>query len=100
MDDESFSDNIRVSLVKIDTEGMELEVLRGARSLLSSHTPAIVLEFNPEFWSLRQLSDVIPFKFNLFKLPLTANGKICKVGSFPLTTGCNLLVLPASKNAL
>lgn len=99
LDDEGFSENIRVSLLKIDTEGMELEVLRGAQSLLSSHTPAIVLEYNPEFWSLRQLSDVIPFQFNLFELPLTANGKICKVGSFPLRTGCNLLILPVSKSA-
>ena len=39
----------RVSVLKVDVEGAELAVLRGARELLSSETaPAIFLEISPE----------------------------------------------------
>jgi FkbM family methyltransferase len=40
--------NGRVRLVKIDVEGWELDVLQGARALLSGpHAPAICLEYSP-----------------------------------------------------
>jgi FkbM family methyltransferase len=35
------------SLLKIDVEGAEPAVLRGARDLLTTHRPAIVFEYNP-----------------------------------------------------
>ena len=36
----------RIGLVKIDVEGFELHVLRGARELLAAHAPTVVLEMN------------------------------------------------------
>jgi FkbM family methyltransferase len=36
----------RVGVVKVDVEGMELHVLRGARRLIAEHRPAIILEVN------------------------------------------------------
>ena len=43
-----------VSVVKIDTEGHELEVLKGAGDLLNKHRPAMLMELNPEFYSLAE----------------------------------------------
>lgn len=36
----------RVSLIKIDVEGCEAEVLEGARALIDSHRPVLIVEFN------------------------------------------------------
>jgi FkbM family methyltransferase len=36
------------SLIKIDTEGTELLVLKGAAATIEQHRPILVLEFNPE----------------------------------------------------
>jgi FkbM family methyltransferase len=35
----------RLDLVKLDVEGMELDVLRGARALLTRHRPIMLIEF-------------------------------------------------------
>lgn len=36
----------RVALIKIDVEGWEAEVLEGARALIDSHRPVLIVEFN------------------------------------------------------
>jgi FkbM family methyltransferase len=38
--------NPRISLIKIDVEGAELSVLRGARSVISRDRPRLIVEFN------------------------------------------------------
>lgn len=43
----------RLDFIKIDVEGMELEVLRGARGLLERFHPAILFESSLEFEALR-----------------------------------------------
>ena len=37
----------RVDLIKLDVDGHELDVLRGARTILKQHHPAIVMELSP-----------------------------------------------------
>ena len=37
----------RVDLIKLDVDGHELDVLRGARRILKQHHPAIVMEWSP-----------------------------------------------------
>lgn len=73
----------RCDLIKIDVEGAELHVLRGALELLRRHRPAIVGEFNP-YW-MKQIGqsfkDAIaffePLRYRFFRemdgryLPLT-----------------------------
>lgn len=51
LDDESHDfeeERYRVKVIKIDTEGAELHVLRGSRRLLEQHRPVLVFECWPE----------------------------------------------------
>jgi FkbM family methyltransferase len=52
-----------VSAIKIDTDGYDLEVLRGARTLLMERRPAVLAELNPVClgWHGQSISDVITF---------------------------------------
>lgn len=43
--DEVIPLDLKIDLIKIDTEGAELEVLKGAAELLKRHTPALLFEF-------------------------------------------------------
>lgn len=47
-----------VDLIKIDVEGFELDVLRGATETIRRHAPAIVLEFNS--WAITAWADQSP----------------------------------------
>ncbi len=44
---------LRPDVVKIDVEGAELDVLKGARRLLSSAETQVFLELHPSLWALR-----------------------------------------------
>jgi FkbM family methyltransferase len=43
--------------IKIDVEGLELEVLQGAVEILREHGPWVAVEFNTEFGTARRLAD-------------------------------------------
>jgi FkbM family methyltransferase len=49
--------NSRISLVKVDTEGLEISVMKGMRSLLSSPNPrlAIACELSPAWYDVAEL---------------------------------------------
>jgi FkbM family methyltransferase len=53
-----------VRLIKLDAEGGELDILRGARQTLKSYTPGIIVEWNPETadlagWKITELLDFV-----------------------------------------
>ena len=52
---DSLKFDLPISLIKIDTEGFELKVLRGASRLISEHRPYIAVEvgwwLDVEFWA-------------------------------------------------
>lgn len=48
-----------VTLIKIDVEGLEAEVLRGARNLIDSQTPTLVIEFNANSENVADELDLI-----------------------------------------
>jgi FkbM family methyltransferase len=60
-----------ISLIKVDVEGMEMEVVRGARSLIADHRPALVLEYNPGCWTLKELRDEIAYPVKISRIPPT-----------------------------
>ena len=43
--------NVLVKMIKIDVEGHELSVLKGASHLLSQGSPIVILEYIPQQWS-------------------------------------------------
>lgn len=53
----------KVSLLKIDTEGYELQVLRGATGLIQRDKPVIVFEVSLTFWAIlpQSVDDLLDF---------------------------------------
>jgi FkbM family methyltransferase len=60
----------RISLIKVDVEGMELDVIRGATAILAHHRPTLVIECNRE-WTLKELRDHIPYSVTISSIPDT-----------------------------
>ena len=60
-----------ITLIKIDVEGAELEVIRGGIRLLEKHRPSIVIEHNSPPWTLEQLVEVIPYEVIMTRIPNT-----------------------------
>jgi FkbM family methyltransferase len=50
--DKLFEGEARIDLIKVDVEGLELNVMRGARHTLARHTPAVLLEIESR-WTTR-----------------------------------------------
>ena len=85
-----------VSLIKIDTEGYELQVLRGAACVLADHRPVLVCEFSPSAYSFCQLKNLIPYRAHYFRIPQNQYEKLEPMqdsSSHP----CDLLIVPEEK---
>ena len=50
--DDAVAEINRIDVIKIDVEGHEYEVLKGAQELIQKHQPVIVLEFSPHLYKL------------------------------------------------
>jgi len=53
----------RVDLIKIDVDGYEMDVLNGAREILTSARPIIVMELSPYTWEERGVPSDAPVNF-------------------------------------
>jgi FkbM family methyltransferase len=60
----------RISLIKIDVEGNELDVVRGAKTILARHRPVLVIECNTD-WTLDELRDTMPYPVKITSIPDT-----------------------------
>jgi len=92
IDDELKNIPGRVSLIKIDIEGGELDALKGAQEILRRHKPVIICEFNSDQYSFSDLKMNIPFQAQYFRIPRTFDGPLIEIcGAF--NESADILVL-------
>lgn len=93
IDDQLEKQTMPVSLIKIDTEGYELNVLKGAQETLRKHRPAIVAEFNAASYSFDQFAKEIPFEADFYRIPHSKSDEIEPF--YGTLTGCfDVLIVP------
>ena len=59
--DDYFAENDKVTLLKIDVEGAELEVLKGAARILRQHAPLLVFECENRHLGPRNVQDIFSY---------------------------------------
>lgn len=69
LDDYAKKNNISIDVIKIDVEGHELDVLRGATSILNNQSPIVIIEYIPSkrksFEEVHHLMNGIGYKSHL-----------------------------------
>jgi len=91
-------------LIKVDTEGMELDVINGASQTILAHNPVLYLENNLEEKSGPLISRVRELGYHLYwhfsPLFLTDNYFECSENIFGSVVDTNMLALPAAIDGL
>jgi FkbM family methyltransferase len=97
LDDVLASQTTEHTLIKIDTEGFEGNVLRGAHNVLASRKAIIIFEAWPEASARAPLYEILASeRYNVFALPWT--GQSCRslsLQAFETAVGMNFMALPA-----
>jgi len=98
----SLDDDLRgldtpVSLIKIDVEGFELAVLKGAQETLRRHTPVILMEYNPTAYKLADIAACLPYPVRYARVPLTYWDTLVPVDSDAVSDRADLLITPAPR---
>ena len=68
IDEEMRETKSSIGLIKIDTEGFELEVIKGAKETLKSNKPVIIFEYNPGSYHIEEVVESIPYDINYYEL--------------------------------
>ncbi|NQV44724.1 MAG: FkbM family methyltransferase [Rhodospirillales bacterium] len=102
-------ESTKISFIKIDVQGAEIRVLRGAREILERHAPAMFVEVDPtalaaQGGSLEQLEDILSqAKYTMFILtkggrhhPITLDD--LRAMTSELGTYVDVLCLPSQRN--
>jgi len=85
-----------VSLIKIDVEGAELAVLKGARETLQRHQPALLIEYNPGAYRLTDITACLPYPVRYELVPVTNWESVAPVMPGAVRERTDLLITPAS----
>jgi len=70
------SHNISPNLIKIDVEGHEFNVIKGAESTIRKHRPYIVFEFIEDLWEKKHIKEIFKFlspAYHLIRIEDEAN---------------------------
>lgn len=97
LDDVLAADPASRMLVKIDTEGFEDRVLRGARGILETRKPSVIFEAWPEASVRGHLFAILAeVGYAVFPLPWTGSvDRPLSQGEFENAIGMNFIALPA-----
>ncbi|MCC7101423.1 MAG: FkbM family methyltransferase [Rubrivivax sp.] len=91
----------RLDVVKIDVEGMELEVLKGARELIGRFRPVLVPENDRASRSAELVAHLLSLDYRCYWLihPLYNPGNFFGVAAdlYPRTASYNMLCVPAER---
>jgi FkbM family methyltransferase len=96
IDFELKSNNQKISLIKIDTEGYELNVLKGAIKSISDSRPVLVIEFNPGYYSFEELKQYVPNNYSFYRIPEFNYLKITRIKNDEIDAG-DILIIPTEK---
>lgn len=95
LDEDLNKESRPVSLIKIDVEGMEFEVIKGAKNILKTSKPVLCIEYNSPPWKLSDLIGSIPYPVQIYRIPNNRLEVLRKIDEKePLTGLNNLLFLP------
>jgi FkbM family methyltransferase len=93
LDDELSGEDRPVSLLKVDVEGFEDHVLRGAAQTLARHRPVIVIEYADPPWSLPDLVASLPYQADVLRAPNTLRERLEPITPDHEMHGWNNLVI-------
>ena len=80
---------------KIDVEGMEFEVIRGAKNIITKWMPTLCIEHNFPPWRLTELVNEISYPVKIFRIPNTRRECMREIKLHEKLTGLNnLLIIP------
>jgi len=96
------SDPASRMLVKIDTEGFEDRVLRGARKILETRKPSVIFEAWPEASVRRELFAILAeVGYAVYPLPWRGSfDRPLGQGEFETAIGMNFIAAPAKGRSL
>jgi FkbM family methyltransferase len=101
--DDDIPENCELNLIKIDVEGIEPGVLRGAQRLLAQYRPFVVLEYNRLVWDLGEMTRLIPFEHDTFLKPDHLGAKWPRLDAWSdqslLPEASDILIVPRDKRA-
>lgn len=95
----------KINLIKIDSEGHDLQVVKGARRTIKKNKPFLLIEYNQELYSKisRELGkDFRPYYYSISNnnfVAINSNNidKLCRFGHKDLLSIRNVFYIPISK---
>ena len=95
LDDELRGVDAPVSVIKIDVEGYELSVLKGASETLRRHRPVLLIEYNPDAYRLAEVSACLPYPVRYATVPATCWDVLAPMEPDSVRHRADLLITPA-----